>query len=103
MGLEGWRGSICGCILALTMQMCICAVIGDKLWWLVSLTLQVNNQDIVGWSHETAAKALKTAGTEVTLRVIYKPEGLFLFHTCLCTSTRVVASDLHPVSRQVYM
>lgn len=27
------------------------------------------------WTHETAAKALMTAGNRVTLKVIYKPEG----------------------------
>ena len=37
--------------------------------------LQVNGQNMERWTHETAAKALKTAGNKVTLKVIYKPEG----------------------------
>ena len=53
------------------------------------VTPQVNNQDIVGWSHETAAKALKTAGTEVTLRVVYKPEGWFLLRGFFFTSSAI--------------
>ena len=31
------------------------------------------------WTHETAAKALMTAGNRVTLKVIYKPEGESVF------------------------
>ena len=36
---------------------------------------QVNGQNMERWTHETAAKALMTAGNRVTLKVIYKPEG----------------------------
>ena len=39
------------------------------------MILEVNGEDINGWSHETAAQALKTAGDVVTLKVVYKPEG----------------------------
>ena len=42
------------------------------------MILQVNGEDINGWSHETAAQALKTAGNVVTLKVVYKPEGISL-------------------------
>lgn len=40
------------------------------------MILQVNGEDIHGWSHETAAQALKTAGDVVTVKVVYKPEGI---------------------------
>ena len=41
----------------------------------LALFYQVNGQNMERWTHETAAKALMTAGNRVTLKVIYKPEG----------------------------
>ena len=47
------------------------------------MILQVNGEDINGWSHETAAQALKTAGNVVTLKVVYKPEGTYTGIPCV--------------------
>jgi membrane-associated protease RseP (regulator of RpoE activity) len=44
------------------------------------LILEVNGQDMENWSHETAAQALKTAGEEVTLKVVYKPKEFEEFY-----------------------
>ena len=41
------------------------------------LSLQVNNTDLQTATHEQAAQTLKNAGSEVTLVVQYRPEGIY--------------------------
>lgn len=42
-------------------------------------TTQVNGTDLRAATHEQAAQALKSAGSEVTLVVQYRPEGILNF------------------------